>query len=179
MSKEVFIRSYNDYAHTFETKTGTVEIPSKWRKPKNIATITQEQYDELKGQEVFGALLNSKNGGFKKLDAMPRDALDSLEKLAIAQDETEKYKREALNATLAADKAREEIERLKTQIESDGGTDEVLNAAKEEAATAKAELEELRAQLAEMRANVVHPTPEGIVAAEPGDVPENAGPAKK
>ena len=164
---DVFIRSYNNYSHEFVTSTGNVVVPSKWVKPNNIAKVTDVQYAELLKDDIFSVLIGTKNGGYKKLDKMPQDALSAMEKLSDAQNSAAKSKADAEAYKIAADKAHQEIERLKNQLEAEGGVDEVLDAAKE-AADAKAELDELKAELAELRAKkeapVVAPVPDPVIA---------------
>ena len=148
---DVFIRSYNNYSHEFVTSTGKVVVPSKWVKPNNIAKVTDVQYAELLKDDIFSVLMDTKNGGYKKLDKMPQDALSAMEKVADAQNSAAKSKADAEAYKIAADKAHQEIERLKKQLEGEGAVDEVLDAAKKEAADAKAELDELRAELEALR----------------------------
>jgi len=153
----VWIRSYNDYAHDFRVTGGVIVVPPRMAQPKNIVEVTPEQLDELKKNDIFAALLGAKVQQFKILDSLPRDALDMAEKLAAANDEAEAARVEKIQALGDAQKAREELDELKKKVEEQGGIDSVseeVDKAREEAKKAREEAENLAGELAALKASI-------------------------
>ena len=146
-----YIRSYNDYSHRFELTSGVIEVPSKWAKPKNGVTVTDDQYKELLKSDEFASLIDAKKDGFRYLDEVPRDTLDAQERIAQAQDLVAKAEAETAQAKAQAEQAIAEAERLKAQLEDTGAGSEIQAVKDAQSATdaAKAErdaaLEELAA----------------------------------
>jgi len=155
---EVYIRSYNDFAHKFELKSGTVIIPSIVAKPKNVATISEQQYEELCEVDSFNALMKAKKGQFIKLDSMPRDAIDAQERIARAEDSARDAKEEAEALKVEAENAKLEADKLRKQIEELGGltvsVDSKVSDANAERDLAQEELDRVKAELAELKAKI-------------------------
>lgn len=151
----VWIRSYNDYAHEFRVKGGVIVVPPRMAQPKNIVEVTAEQLEELRTIDIFQALESAKFQQFKILDKLPKDALDLAEKLALAHDETEKANAEKAEAVAAAERVRSELDALKKKIDEQGGIESVsaeVDVAREEAKKAREEAENLAAELAALKA---------------------------
>ena len=150
---DIFIRSYNDYEHRFQIKSGVITIPSRLARP-SVVKVSQEAFDELQKCDEFNALLNSNVQKYAVVDAMPADQLDVMQRISQLNDEAAKAKVEAANHKDLAEKAKFEVEKLKAELEAGalGIESEVVKIAKEAEAKAKAELDTIRAELAELRA---------------------------
>lgn len=152
---DIFIRSYNDYAHKFEIKGGAIEIPSRWNKP-SVIKVTEEQFEELKKCDEFNQLLDAKYQQYRLVNEIPRDQIDVMEQIAQARDDAQKARDEAERNRAEAEKAKKEIERLKRDIEENGGGTseaESVKLAKAEADATRKELEEAKAELAKLKAD--------------------------
>ena len=136
---EVYIQSFNEYAHEFHTKSGKVIIPPLGARPKNIAILSQEQYDELMAGEGFKVHMNAKVGQFRKLDSMPRSAVDVQEKIAEAEAEANRARIDADKARREADAVKRELEKTKKELEEAGG---VIAPESAKIARAQAEIEQ-------------------------------------
>lgn len=148
---EAFIKSYNRYSHRFVVDGKSIVIPSKFEKP-NVVSVG-EDFEALLKIAEFKVLIDTKQGGFRKLDKMPRDAMDTLERIALANDQANKAFAE--RDTAIADKARieAELERLKTEAANDGfDVPEEVKKAREETEKANEEVEALKAELAALKA---------------------------
>ncbi len=161
---DVFIRSYHDYSVRFEIPGGAVVIPSKHAKPSTIK-VTEEQFkilagdgtEKFPGVDEFRVLLETSKGGYRKVDSMPRDQVDLIERISQAQDDIDAAKLEAAKHAQAAKKATEELEALQRKVDEQGGIESVsaeVDKAREEARLAKEEAENLAAEVAALKAKL-------------------------
>jgi chromosome segregation ATPase len=153
---EFYIQSFNEYAHEFKTKTGPVVIPPITARPKNIATITQEQFDELEGSPEFTALMSAKKSQFRKLDNLPRNAVDFQDRITQANDDVRKAQVDADIARREADAVKRELEKVKRDLAEAGGAlipdNTKLAEAESQIELANKERDDALAELAELKA---------------------------
>jgi len=172
-----FIRSYNHYAHRFELAGGgEIVVPSKFSKPSTIR-VTLEQWGELNKCKEFVAMIDAKSDGYKKVDIMPRDQLDVMDRIAEANDKAALAKQEADKAKAEAAKAKEDFEAFKTAHAIDTGANletAVLKKAEEEKEAAIAELAAIKAEFEKFKAGISATTVEAVVTVPVDTVPAPA-----
>ena len=152
---DIFIRSYHDFAKFFQNQG--ITIPSKHSKPSTIK-ITEEQYGELQKSDEFRVLIDSKQ--YRKVDSMPRDQVDLIERISAANDAVEAAKKEAEAQKALAVKAKADFEALQAKVDADGGPigGEILDKLKEEKEAAEAEIAEWKVKFKELEAKLTAST---------------------
>ena len=148
---DIFIRSYHDFSKFFQNQN--ITIPSKHSKPSTIK-ITEDQYGELEKSAEFRALIDNKQ--YRKVDSMPRDQVDLIERISAANDAVEAAKKEADAQKALALKAKADFEALQAKVDADGGAipNEILDKLKEEKEAALAEISEWKVKFEELKATL-------------------------
>jgi len=150
---DIFIRSYNDYEHRFQLKSGVITVPSRLARP-SVVKVSQEAFDELQKCDEFNALLNSNVQRYAVVDAMPADQLDVMQRISQLNDEAAKAKVEAEKAKAETELAKIEVERLKAENEAGalGSESALVKIAKDAEAQAKKELQDALDEIAKLKA---------------------------
>jgi len=151
----VYLRSYHDFAKFFQNQG--ITIPSKHSKPSTIK-ITEEQYAALETSDEFKVLIDAKQ--YRKVDSMPRDQVDLIERISAANDAVEAAKKDAEAQKAIAAKAKADFEALQAKVDADGGVigGEILDKLKEEKELAIAEIDEWKVKFKELEAKLTAST---------------------